>query len=145
MNSLFNVHSGSHGARGLSRELIETLTQELGVKQEQAVGGVSLLFQLVKESLGVEEFPRVARLIPDLEEMVETYPEGGMMARSSRQEPESLEADGLVRNLLGAFAEGFLRLGLDSSMINSFIPFIVSYIRQKGGDQTNCLCQDDLK
>jgi len=127
-------------------ELIETLTQELGLKREQAAEGVSLLFQLVKESLGEEEFSRVARLIPDLEEMVKTYPEGGRMrARSTCQEPESLEAAGLVRSLLGAFAEGFLRLDLDSAMINSFIPFIVSYVQQKGGDSINSLSLDDLR
>ena len=127
-------------------ELIETLTQELGLKREQAAEGVSLLLQLVKESLGEEEFSRVARLIPDLEEIVKTFPEGvGMMAESTCQEPESLEATDLVRSLLGALAEGFLRLDLDSSLINSFIPFIVSYVQQKGGDTITSLSRDDLR
>jgi hypothetical protein len=58
-------------------ELIETLTKELGVKQEQARGGVRILFQIVKETLGEEDFYKVARLLPDLEEMATRVPGNG--------------------------------------------------------------------
>ena len=40
---------------------------------------------------------------------------------------------------------GFLRLGLDCGSIGKFIPFILSYIRRKGGDTINNLCEQDLR
>ncbi|NEQ68103.1 MAG: DUF2780 domain-containing protein, partial [Symploca sp. SIO2D2] len=40
-------------------ELIQLLTQNLGVEDSQAMGGAGLLFQLAKDQLGEDDFSQV--------------------------------------------------------------------------------------
>jgi hypothetical protein len=130
--------------KGSAMELIETLTKELGVKQEQARGGVRILFQIVKETLGEEDFYKVARLLPDLEEMATRVPGNGCV-EGGWQELTSTRTRGLGTRNLERLAGGFLSLGLDCTMVNRFIPFMVSYVRHKGGDEINSLSERDLR
>ena len=45
-------------------ELIEMLTSQLRVSDEQAKGGSGLLLQLAKEKLGEDDFDQIARPVP---------------------------------------------------------------------------------
>ena len=124
-------------------ELIETLAKELGVKEEQAKEGVGLLFQLVKENLPVEDFAKITPLVPGLQEVLEA---GNLsMVGAWQEELTPAGESGLGLKKLESVVGGFLRLGLDRGMVNKFIPFMVSYVRQKGGDKINNLREKDLR
>src|SRR5262245_6537997 len=118
-------------------ELIETLTKELGVEREQARGGVGILFQFVKEALGEEDFCKVIRLLPDLEEIVKAGTGDGRA--EAWQEIALASPSGFRMRKLEDVAGEFVNLGLDCAMVNRFVPFMVSYVRQKGGDEINSL------
>jgi len=123
-------------------ELIETLTKELGVREEQAKKGVGLLFQLVKENFAEEDFVKVALLVPGLQEVLEA---GNLSGVGASQDVTLAGESGLGLKRLESLVGGFLRLGLDYGMVNKFIPFVVSHIRQKGGDEINNLSEKDLR
>ena len=123
-------------------ELIETLTNELGVKEEEAKQGVGLLFQFIKENLGAENFAKIAPLVPGLKEMLEA---GNLSDGGAWREVSPAKESGLVLNVFESLEEGCLRLGLDCGMVSKFIPFTVSYLRRKGGDEINNLSEKDLR
>ena len=104
-------------------DLIQLLTENLGVQESQAQGGAGLLFQLAKDKLGEEDFAKVAGYVPGIENMLSSAPvAGGMM---------------------GALG-GFSQLGLDSGMIAQFLPIILSFVQNQGGDEIKNLLENVL-
>ena len=59
-------------------ELIELLTKNLGVGEDQAKDGTGLLFNLVKEKLGDNDFSQVAQHVPDINELIGSAPKRGL-------------------------------------------------------------------
>ena len=117
-------------------ELIQQLVNGLGINQEQAEGGAGLLFQLAKDKLSSADFSQVADAVPDMDNFLDAAPEsgGGLM--------------GTLGGLLSAFggdklgdlgnlaelAGGFSKLDLDTGMIGKFVPIVLSFVQDKGGD-----------
>jgi hypothetical protein len=115
-------------------EIVQLLTQQLGITQEQAKGGAGLLFQQAKEKLGADDFGQVADAVPGMNEILGAAPEpegaagalGGLMSKFG--------ADANQLGSLAGLAAGFKSLGLDAGMIGKFVPVILSYVKSKGGD-----------
>ncbi|MEM9509106.1 MAG: DUF2780 domain-containing protein, partial [Cyanobacteria bacterium P01_E01_bin.35] len=51
-------------------ELIQQLTQGLGVDESQAKGGAGLIFKMAQEQLGNNEFAQVASAIPGISNLI---------------------------------------------------------------------------
>ncbi len=51
-------------------ELINNLVEKLGVTNEQAKGGTSLIFNLVKQNLDADDFSKIASKIPGVSSLV---------------------------------------------------------------------------
>ncbi len=51
-------------------ELINNLVEKLGVSSEQAKGGSSLIFNMVKENLDAEDFSKIVSKVPGISSLV---------------------------------------------------------------------------
>lgn len=125
-------------------ELIQLLTQNLGVQESQAMGGAGLIFKLAKEKLRADNFATIAQYVPGIGDMLQEAPQpGGMLgALGGLTSTMGGEAAG-IGNLV-SLAGGFSQLGLDSGMVSKFVPIILSYLQNQGGDEAKNLLKQVL-
>jgi hypothetical protein len=134
-------------------ELIQQLVSSLGVNEDQAKGGAGLLFNLAKEKLGSGEFQQLADKIPGVSDLLGAAPApsgaasaGGGMMGALGGVASSLGAGGLGDKLgglgdLAGLASGFSQLGLSSDMIGKFVPVVLSFVQNQGGDSMKGLLE----
>lgn len=125
-------------------ELLEMLTNQLGISDEQARGGAGLIFKLVKDKLDAGEFGQIAELVPDIDSMISAAPREstGLLSALS-----SLAASmGLGEKLgnLSSLASGFKNLDMDAGMASKFVPIVMSFVQEKGGDTAKQLLEKVL-
>lgn len=120
-------------------ELIDLLTKNLGVNENQAQGGAGLLFKLAKDKLGAGDFSKVSAAVPGMDSLLSAAPAGG---------------GGILGGVgkmfgggggLASLAGGFKNLGLDSSMVGKFVPIILQFVQGKGGDGVKSLLEKVIK
>lgn len=126
-------------------ELIGLLTKNIGVREDQAKGGVGAIFQMVKEKLGDENFGKVAEAVPGMDELLGAAPETGELGSAIGGIASALGGGTEKLGGLANLASGFEALGLDSGMIGKFIPIIISFVKSKGGDSTRNLLEGVLE
>jgi hypothetical protein len=138
-------------------ELIQQLVSILGVNEGQAKGGAGLLFNLAKEKLGAGEFQQIADKIPGISNLLgvahETStaaPAGGGMMGALGGAAAAFGASGLGDKFgglgnLANLASGFSQLGLSTDMIGKFVPIVLSFVQNHGGDEVKGLLEKALK
>ena len=127
-------------------ELLQMLTENLGVSQEQAQGGAGLLFKLAKDKLNTSEFQQVADSVPGIEDLVNAAPaSGGGLSGALGGVMSSMGGDAGKLGNLATLASGFSKLDLDSGMVGKFVPIIMSFVQSKGGDAVKNLLAGVLK
>ncbi|MFV0446545.1 MAG: DUF2780 domain-containing protein [Planctomycetaceae bacterium] len=126
-------------------ELVELIQQQLGITEEQAKGGLGLLFKQVQEQLSAGDFKQVADAIPNLQALVNNIPEsdGGGLAGMLGGLAKSVGLDSLGK--LATVAEGFKKLGLDPKMVLQFIPKVLEWAQKNGGPQLKAILEKVLK
>ena len=126
-------------------ELIQLLSQNLGIQEEQAKGGAGLLFKLAQEKLGDGDFGKLAQVVPEMSELVQLAPESGGLigALGGLASAMGGQAEGLGN--LATLAAGFSKLGLDGGDVGKFIPVILSYVQSQGGEEIKGLLENVLK
>lgn len=137
-------------------DLITQLTQQLGINQQQASGGLGLIMGLAKEKLG-SDFSSLAKHLPDVEKHIGAAPKtGGGTAAAGGVLGGALGAAGglLGKNVggalgqlgnLAALAGGFKQLGLDADMVGKFAPIVLGFFQAKGGDTAKQLLAQVMK
>jgi len=132
-------------------ELIDLLVKNLGVNGKQAEGGTGLIFNAIKEKAQPDDFAKIAELVPGIGSLMKAAPArdsgGGGMLGMVGQLASSLGGDSQLGKLgqLASLAGGFEKLGLDPSMVNKFLPLILTFLQNKGGDDIGRLVQGLLK
>lgn len=125
-------------------ELLNMLTSQLGISENQAEGGAGLIFNLAKDKLSSGEFDQILNKLPGIENLMSKAPksDSGLMGALG----------GLTSSLgggnlgdLGGLISGFSKLDLDSSLVTKFIPIIVDYAKSKGGEEIMSLLLKVLK
>ena len=124
-------------------ELLNMLTSQLGVNQEQAAGGAGMIFDLAKEKLG-GDFSQISSAIPEVEGLIDKAPDtgGGLMGAIGGL-ASSFGGDKLGN--LASLAGGFSKLDLDVGMISKFAPIILDYVKDQAGDGAMGLLSKVLK
>lgn len=121
-------------------ELIQQLVSSLGVNEDQAKGGAGLLFNLAKDKLGAGDFQQLSNAIPGVLDLLGAAPAsggGGMMgALGSVASSLGGNLGGKMEGLgdLANLAGGFSQLGLSSDMVGKFVPIVLSFVQNQGGD-----------
>lgn len=108
-------------------ELVQMLTSQLGISDDQARGGTGLLLNMAKEKLGGGDFGALANAIPDASGMMAQAPSegGGLMGAVGGM----LGGDaGGMASLIG----GFSKLGLDADMVQKFVPVVMQFLQEHG-------------
>ena len=140
-------------------ELIDDLVKKLGVSPEQAKGGASLIFNLAKEKLDVNDFstltskiPVINSLLGDKKETEETEEQEGGLMDSLGGMLSSDAASGVLGSLgldklssVAKLSSGFSKLGLDADMITKFVPVVLNFAKTKGGSTVTNLLAKVLK
>jgi len=130
-------------------ELIGLLTQGLGVKEEQAKGGAGLIFQLAKQQLGDGDFSKVANAVPGLDGLLGAAPQesSGVLGAIGGLAGALGGGGGSLGKLAGlaSLAGGFGQLGLKPDMIGQFVPIILSFVKNQGGDEITGILEGILK
>ncbi|MCC0179529.1 DUF2780 domain-containing protein [Waterburya agarophytonicola K14] len=117
-------------------ELIQQLTQNLGVDETQAKGGAGLIFKLAKEQLADGDFAQLASAIPAVSGLIGEAPAGGKGMAGALGGLAGALGGGKAGQLanMAALAGGFGQLGLNPGMASKFVPIILSFVQNKGGD-----------
>ena len=157
-------------------ELIQLLTQNLGVQEQQAKGGAGLLFQLAQQQLSDGDFGKVAQFVPGVGDLIKEAPGagdedsgasgiasalGGLAASALGGGNEAPQAGALLGALGGlasgmggqagtlgsllSLAGGFDKLGMDAGMISQFVPVVLSFVQEQGGDEIKEILTNVLK
>ena len=127
-------------------ELIDMLTSGLGVNEDEAKGGTGLLMNLAKEKLGAGDFGQIANVIPGVDDLMKGAPEAnsGLMGTLGNLASGMGGSMGQL-GTLASLAGGFSKLGLNAGMIGKFVPIILSFVQQKGGNELGDLLAKAFK
>ncbi|WP_136809627.1 DUF2780 domain-containing protein [Desulfosediminicola flagellatus] len=125
-------------------ELLEMLTSQLGISDKQARGGAGLIFKLAKDKLDAGEFGQIAELVPGIDSMISGAlgESAGLMSALSSL-AASMGLGGKLGNL-SSLAGGFKNLDLEAGMASKFVPIVLSFVQEKGGDSAKQLLEKVL-
>lgn len=126
-------------------ELLNLLTQNLGVSEEQAKGGAGMLFTMAKEKLGADDFGKVAAAVPGIDDLLKSAPQSGEVGSALGGITSALGGSAGKLGDLASLAGGFSKLGLGTDMVGKFIPIILSFVQSRGGDTVRNLLGSVLK
>ncbi len=125
--------------------LVGLLTQKLGVTEEQAKAGAGAIFNMAKGKLGAQNFAKVADAVPEMDDLLKAVPGiGGLGGSVGSKMPTlggAVEETGGLSSLSGVFSG----IGLQSDMVNKFVPVILSYAETKGGPAVKSILAGVLK
>ena len=115
-------------------DILNVLTEQLGITQDQAKGGAGAIFNLVKDNLGGDRFNEVAAAVPGMEDLLAAAPAGGGLAGAIGGLTSMLGGGAEKLGGLASLAGSFKELGLDMDMVTKFVPIILSFVKSQGGD-----------
>lgn len=105
---------------GGSNALIKTLTNQLGVTEQQASGGTGSSLLLAKEKLGDTQFSSLRQFIPGSDALMESAKDQGAVT-------------GPIRNKAG-LESAYSRLGMGSDMVSKFNQVLSDFVGKTGGE-----------
>jgi hypothetical protein len=115
--------------------LVSLLISELGVTEKQAEGGAGSIFNVAKQSLSDDDFSSIAKVVPGIEKMMAAAPEeeesSGLMGTISSLFGSQSDKVGKISKLKSSFEE----LGLSGEMVGKFMPIVLGYVKEKGGEK----------
>jgi len=116
--------------------LLPTLTQQLGVSDSQAEGGMGSLMNLAKSALSTEEFGSLSQGVPGMDTLLAAAPALNSKGGSSGLSGMLSSAGGLASTIggLGQITEQFEALGLSPDMIAQFANIAIGYFTQEGNN-----------
>ncbi|MFT5312051.1 MAG: hypothetical protein ACI8Z9_000528 [Paraglaciecola sp.] len=127
-------------------DMVSTVTDSLGVTQQQASGGLGSLFTLAKNNISAEQYSQLASVLPGVDTLLKAAPdvsamtsEGGLSGLMDKAADynESLKAINKVK-------KQFESLGLDPKMITQFAAKAKEYLDTEEGQQAKELLSKGL-
>lgn len=125
--------SSTAAATSMAMALLPTLTNNLGVTEPQASGGVGSLLQAAQGTLSEDEFSTLSGYIPDTNTLLLAAP---AIAGNSDIMGGLLSAAGEYNDtakMLSQVTSQFEALGLDPAMIGKYVVQIQGYLDSTGG------------
>jgi hypothetical protein len=114
--------------------LVARLSKDLGVTKKQATGGAGSIFKVAKQNMTADDFTKVAKAVPGINKMMAASPKAdqtaGILGSASSLIGEGKSSVAGAASLAGSFSQ----LGMDGGMVNAFIPIILDYVKEKGGE-----------
>ncbi|MDG4453965.1 DUF2780 domain-containing protein, partial [Pseudomonas aeruginosa] len=119
--------------------LLGALTGQLGVSQEQAVGGTGALLGLAKNQLAGNDYSQLVKTIPGLDKLAGNNALAGLGGLGNVLGKSGGESQGLGSLLgnadsMGDVNKAFNTLGMDSGMTEKFAQVLVDYFGKQGAN-----------
>ena len=135
------TNSMTDSAMDMAAGLIPTLTQQLGVTETQAQGGMGSLLSMAKQSLSSGEFEQLGAGIPGMDTLLAAAPALSGGGKSGGLGSMLSGAGGLASSVGGMaqLTEQFEALGLSTDMIAQFANIAVQYFSQDGSSTGSLL------
>ena len=129
-------------------DLTGLLTQQLGVSQSQAEGGAGAIFQMAKSNMQDAAFSKVSSSVPGMQTLLAAAPAAKSVASGKGlgglASMAGAAVGGNAGNLLG-LAGSFQQLGLAPDMAQKFMPIVIQYVQESGGNTVSSALQAALK
>ncbi|MCP4409209.1 MAG: DUF2780 domain-containing protein [Gammaproteobacteria bacterium] len=125
--------------------LINLLTSNLGVTQQQAEGGAGAIFGLAKQNMPTSDFAQLGQAVPGIGSLIEAAPKTSGLGSSLGGVTSMLGGSSGSLGGLAALGESFGQLGMSADMVTKFAPIILDYVKQKGGDGVMGMLQSALQ
>ncbi len=125
-------------------DLTGMLTNQLGVNQQQALGGAGSIFALAQKRMKPGDFMQLSSSVPDMDQYLSAVPDTKKSSNSLFSSAAELMGEGSSLGSLANLAGSFQSLGMDSSMINQFVPVVLKYVQGQGGAGAMSLLQNAL-
>jgi Protein of unknown function VcgC/VcgE (DUF2780) len=125
-------------------DIVGLLTKQLGVSKDQAKGGAGSIFQTAKQKLNVADFASISKAVPGMDKLLGSAPKpkkssGTLGSLTSMAGGSSSKLKGLA-GLTGSFKQ----LGMSGDMVGKFMPIILDYVQNNGGDKAKNLLKGAL-
>ena len=138
------IEAGKTAAAGVpasQASLTNILVSQLGVTQQQALGGAGAIFQAAKANMAHQAFTSLSQSIPGMSQMLAAAPQ---VSQPLSEATSMLGSVGSTVNTMASLASSFQQLNLSPNMVNQFIPVVVDYVRNTSGQMTANLLQSSL-
>ena len=132
-------------ARAAGLDLVELLTKNLGVSNEQAEGGAGAIFTAASKNMSVDDFTKVTNELPEVTSLMNSFSSGESGTGSLGGLSSVLGKSGGSLSTLAGLSDTFSKLGLGSDMVGKFIPIVLEYAQSKGGSQIANLLKSALQ
>ena len=106
--------------------LVGLLTSQLGVSKQQALGGAGAIFSVAQDNMSATDFTALSQSVPGIGRMLSAVPDTGGSG-----------GDDLIGTAFNA-------LGMESGMVRQFMPIILGYVQNQGGNQVMGMLQKAL-
>lgn len=128
------------GPRHQRRIVRPGVRQSSNNKREQ-----SWLFKLAKEKLESDKFGQISSKVPEADTLAASAPGSGFLGSALGGLASSLSGGKSDFSNLAGLVGGFSKLGLDADMLGKFVPIILSFVKDKGGDVVQNILSKALK
>ena len=119
----------------LDMGLVELLTKNLGVTNQQAEGGAGAIFNSAAQQMSAEDFTKVSDALPEVDSLIATAPAADTGSGTLGGLSSMLSKGGGGMASLADLAGSFSKLGLSGDMVGKFIPIVLEYAQAQGGDE----------
>lgn len=121
--------------------LTEALVGQLGITQQQAIGGAGAIFQAAKTNMTQQAFASLSQTVPGMSDLLAAAPQVGQQMIGGS--PMMGGAAGTI-NMMNMLYSSFRQLNLSPDMVNRFIPVVVDYVSTTSGQATSNLLRSAL-
>lgn len=125
--------------------LVDILVRQLGITQQQALGGSGAIFQLAQASMTPQAFSSLSQSVPGMTDMLNAAPVvsspltgGGVSALLGNTGASN------ALNNAASLAASFQQLNLSPNMVGQFVPIVTDYVRTTSGQLTADLLNSAL-
>lgn len=135
------VFSISSQASADTSKLIGSLTDLLGVNNEQATGGAGAIFREAKNNMGSGDFSQLLNAIPGIDSLIQAAPQASGLAgkASSMFGTSSGSLQGMP-----ALTDSFAKLGLSPEMVNKYVDVVLDFVKSEAGQQAMTMLKSAL-
>lgn len=125
--------------------LVNILSQQLGISQQQAMGGAGAIFQAAQAGMDPQAFSGMSQSIPGINEMLQAAPAAsGPLKGMSSGVSSMLGGSGNTLSSAATLANSFQQLNLSPDMVGQFIPIVTDYVRNTSGQVSADLLRSAL-
>jgi hypothetical protein len=137
--------SGNTVAGAADLGLVQLLSSNLGVTKKQATGGAGSIFNVAKQKMSADDFTKVVKAVPGIDKMMAAAPKA--KAATGKLGSAASLVGGSSSSISGAasLAGSFSQLGMKAGMVNAFIPIVLNYVKEKGGETVMNALQSALQ